>query len=409
MAHPATSAPVQSLELKLLLACARSAAKFDPDPELPALLSQELNWKNVFQLAEDHGLLPILAQQLQPDSGAMPAEVYDRLQVSARQNVRRNLLFSAELLRIAHAFSASGIEFLPHKGVVLNEYLYGSASLRRVTDIDLIVRPEDRIKATGCLEKLGYRSALQLKPHLERAAMRHTHEWLYVRDGLQVDLHWQLIDRASWPSFNIETAWNVLVPMRWQSLELSMLPPELLLVTLGLHAAEHEWNQLQMFTDIAALVKRNPRLNWNDVEQFVSDSHAKRSLYVSLWLTHLHFQQPFPEWILQRIKGDIQVMRIAEIIAMQSWPVPETNVANGLRWLLFRTKRERLIDRWRYILSMLLLPKIADFQNYEASPSFLWIYFLSRPLRLILRRLSLSFQHPRGEKDSGRNPRIGLE
>ena len=395
MAHPATSTSVDSFELRLLLACARSAAKLDSDPELAGLLSQALDWENVFQLAEDHGLLPILAQQLQSHPRAMPSEIYDRIQQRARGNVRRNLLFSTELLRIAHAFSASGIEFLPHKGVLLNEHLYGSASLRRVTDIDLIVRPKDRIKAAGCLETLGYRSALELKPHLENAAMRHTHEWLYVRDGLQVDLHWELIDHASWPSFNMETAWSALVPMRWQSLEVAILRPELLLVVLGLHAAEHEWNQLQMFTDMAALVERNPQLNWNEVEEFVSDSQARRSLYVSLWLTHLYFKEPLPEWLLQRINGDIQAMRIADIIATQSWPAPETAVAVGLRWLLFRTKGERVIDRWGYVLSMLLLPKIADFQNYEAGPSLTWIYFVSRPLRLILRRLHHSFRQVR--------------
>lgn len=179
--------------------------------------------------------------------------------------------------------------------------------------------------------------------------------------------------------------------MRWQSLELSILRPELLLVVLGLHAAEHEWNQLQMFTDIAALLERNPQLNWSEVEAFAADSHARRSLYVSLWLTHQYFNEPLPEPILQRINGDIQVKRIAEVIATRSWPSPETNVVDGFRWLLFRTKGERLLDRWRYILSMLLLPKVADFQNYEVSPKFLWIYFLSRPLRLIFRRLQLPF------------------
>lgn len=391
MAHPATSTSVQPIELRVLLACARSAAKCGSDQDLPDLLSREMDWENIFHLAEDHALLPILAQQIQTHPGAMPAEIFDRIQVGARANVRRNLLFSAELLGIAHALRGNAIEFLPHKGVVLNEYLYGSAALRRVTDIDLIVRKEDRIKAAATLETLGYRSALKLKPHLENAAMRHTHEWLYVRDGLQVDLHWGLIDHASWPSFGMETAWRTLVPMRWQSLELSILRPELLLVVLGLHAAEHEWNQLQMFTDIAALLERNPQLNWSEVEAFAADSHARRSLYVSLWLTHQYFNEPLPEPILQRINGDIQVKRIAEVIATRSWPSPETNVADGFRWLLFRTKGERLLDRWRYILSMLLLPKVADFQNYEVSPKFLWIYFLSRPLRLIFRRLQLPF------------------
>jgi hypothetical protein len=212
---------------------------------------------------------------------------------------------------------------------------------------------------------------------------------------LQVDLHWGLIDRASWPSFNIEHAWNSLVPLRWQSIEVSTLRPELLLVVLGLHAAEHEWNQLQMLTDIAALVERNPQLNWNVVEEFASDSHARRSLYVSLWLAHQYFHAALPEWVLQKIKAEGQVMRIAAVIAVQSWPAPETTVAAGLRWLLFRTKGERLAERWGYVLSMLLLPKIADFQHYEAAPNLTWLYFVSRPLRLILRRLRLSIQQVR--------------
>ena len=401
MAHPATSISVHRPEIRLLLACAKSAARMHPDPELELLLSQPLEWEDVFLLADDHGLVPILAQQLRSRHHTAPPAICDRIQQAATMNDRRNLLFSAELLRIARAFTASGIRFLPHKGVVLNDYLYGSSSLRRVTDIDLIVRPVDRLKAAACLETLGYRSALHMKPHLESAAIQHTHEWLYLRDGLQVDLHWQLVDHASWPSFRMDTAWSDLVSFHWQSLEVSMLPPELLLVVLGLHAAEHEWNQLQMFTDIAALVERNPKLNWEKVEEFVSDSHARRSLCVSLWLAHFYLNEFLPQQVLQRIKSDTRVMQIGTIIATQCWTAPDTKVAAGFRWLLFRTQGERFSDRWRYVLSMLLLPKMADFQNYEAGPRFTWIYFLSRPLRLILRRLHLSFQHPPRVNDSG--------
>jgi Uncharacterised nucleotidyltransferase len=392
MAHAATSPSVHSPELRLVLACAKSAAKGGADAQLESLLSQQLRWEDVYELADEHGLLPIVAQQLQPYRNSIPAELYDRMQQCARVNDRRNLLFSAELLKIAHAFAASGIEFLPHKGVVLSDYLYGSTAARRVTDIDLIVRPEDRIKAIGSLKSLGYGSALKLKQHVEDAAMRHTHEWLYVRDGLQVDLHWEVVHHASWPSFDMKTVWGALVPMRWQSAELRMLGPELLLVVLGLHAAEHEWNQLQMFTDIAAVIERHPKLNWEKVEEFVSDSQARRGLYVSLWLAHVYFEEPVPEELLQRIRADSQVPQIANVIAAQSWPSPEIQIAEGFQWLLFRTRGERPIDRWRYVMSMILAPKIADFEAYEAAPYFTWLYFFSRPLRLMIRRLHLSLQ-----------------
>src|SRR5204862_1630752 len=54
------------------------------------------------------------------------------------------------------AFAAAGLAPLALKGPVLSERLYGDAALRRATDLDLLVRPDDLETALGVLRSLGY-------------------------------------------------------------------------------------------------------------------------------------------------------------------------------------------------------------------------------------------------------------
>ncbi len=373
-------------EFGLILACARSAARGEPDVGIAALLTKSLDWENLLQLSKAHGLLSIVAEQLRSFDSQIPPHFVRCLRKAALVNAGRNLLLSAELHRTALALTQAGIQFVPYKGVVLEEQLYGSFGLREVNDIDLIVNEDDRRKTIACLEALGYESAYPLPLHLQEAAMRYTKEWPYLRDGLTVDLHWRIIQKPSWPSLDMAAIWRELQSMSWQSMDVRTLAPPVLLAALGVHASEHGWSQLRLFTDIAAVIHRFPNLDWEQVEELVADSQSRRSLFVSLWLSRLYFEAALPDRILREIRADSQVARIAECV-VRSWTRPTALPYGGLRWLLFRTAGERSLDRLRFILSLMFLPAVVDYQSLRLPPGLVWGYFVWRPVRLLFKLL----------------------
>ena len=67
----------------------------------------------------------------------------------------RNFAIDALTAEVAGAFGREGIEMLVLKGPVLAKWLY-PGEVRPYNDSDLMVAPEDRARAVGVLERLGF-------------------------------------------------------------------------------------------------------------------------------------------------------------------------------------------------------------------------------------------------------------
>jgi len=80
----------------------------------------------------------------------------ERLRGDFRSNVQRNLLLTAELLRLLDLFAVHGIAAAPFKGPVLAASAYEDLSLRQFSDLDVLVNRRDILKAEGLLASQGY-------------------------------------------------------------------------------------------------------------------------------------------------------------------------------------------------------------------------------------------------------------
>lgn len=116
----------------------------------------------------------------------LPLDEQRALYEAFTDNARRNLVLEAELHRILEAFAARALTVMPLKGSISSflQPLYPSPAVRVLSDLDLLIKPEDREAAFACLADLGYspRAKDQL-PEVER---------IFGRDGVLVDLHWRL-------------------------------------------------------------------------------------------------------------------------------------------------------------------------------------------------------------------------
>lgn len=383
-----TFAP-QRPEFRLLLACA--IAESDPHTrrEIEDLLNGPLEWNYLLNMGRWHGMLPLLADRLVGATTGVPAEVSQFLRDYSSDNARSNLRLAAELLNISTAFEAGGIPHIPYKGVVLGEYLYGTVASRAAGDIDLIVKPEDASNAVACLRSLGFEDTYSLTAAQLAASMRSGIEHSFIRDGVTVDLHWRMVQDYVWPSLDSNQVWQHLVPFSFFGRKLRVFSPELMLVALCIHSAQHHWAHLKMFADIAELLYQSPQLNWRIVDDLVADSHAKRSMLVALALVRSCQNAELPPHVIDEIRRDPHVSEIASAIYSKIWPSPHdpTPVQTDFRWLLFRSRGERLPDRLRYLCAVALRPTLADFQTLGLPRQLEWLYFALRPARVVLRRL----------------------
>ena len=155
-----------------------------------------------------------------------------------------------------------------------------------------------------------------------------------------------------------------------------------------LHAGGHEWIHLSMFCDIGLVLARHPALRWEIVRRHLADSNTRRIVLVSLCLTQRHWDAPMPPELIAEISGDPEVQGIAAAVENELWPniAEEGDDAFGSdsrwRWLLRRTRQEKLSDRMRHITGITLNPTLIDYETFNLPHALIPLYPFVRGARL---------------------------
>ena len=123
----------------------------------------------------NHGLGPLWYARTGDD-----AFRESRFAAEALYSVQENALRA-----VAVALDHAGIEYVAIKGVANRELLYDKPALRACLDIDLLVRPADKIRAAMAIANAGYRPAPELR-NISRVIV-------LVGTGVDIDLHWSLL------------------------------------------------------------------------------------------------------------------------------------------------------------------------------------------------------------------------
>jgi hypothetical protein len=206
--------------------------------------------------AVGHGLAGLVARGLaraEEATGFHPP-VRDELDRVRHGQLARRLVAKAAARRVADTLAARQIPFVPFKGIVLAEEVYGDLSLRDFGDFDAMV-PRERVdEAFAAATELGYR--LSYLGHVREYVRAGAHAaGMEHPDGSAFDLHWRLA-----PDMRPETealVWRHCVPAgpaaRFPGLRLS---PELTLIHLAKHFHSTQYMVLRSLVDFHVAAQR---------------------------------------------------------------------------------------------------------------------------------------------------------
>jgi hypothetical protein len=159
-------------------------------------------WPQLCRLAAQWRVVP----QVLARCGAV-----DRFDAPLRARMRALMVAqaarSASLLRtcagVQEILGNAGLDSVAIKGIAAIATLYGAASRRMIADVDLIIEPHGLSAARTALEGAGF---ADISPPFEShvAAIgfsRYLHNYArtFVRDGIEIDLHWRLGPRPPAP------------------------------------------------------------------------------------------------------------------------------------------------------------------------------------------------------------------
>jgi hypothetical protein len=337
------------------------------------------DWSRIFDLAAYHGLLPLLSLHLEAHcADLLSADFLDRVHSRFAANAQHNLRLTQELFRALDLLSANGITAVPYKGPALGLAAFGGLSLRESSDLDILLRRADVLPAKECLRALSYAPDYNLTPVQEGALLRNDCEYVLVgKDGVCLELHWDIAPRFLGLPFPAERIWPKLVPLQMAGRTVLSLSPEHLLWALCIHASKHVWSRICWIADIAELIRANPEMNWEEVVGEARNVDGERVLRLSLYLAQLlsngcdHVGASAPE------NADHDLPKLAAHIVENFWR-GEAPEAMAMHKVIVRAQkhwRKRALYIWRAAVT----PTLAEYSAIRFPEGMQWLY---PPLRL---------------------------
>lgn len=117
----------------------------------------EHNWKELYRQTCRHQLTVLVYDALQQNDIVLPEETERRFQEKYWKAISKDTVFQHEYECIEKAYLEQGVHMMPLKGCLLKKY-YPETFHRSMSDMDILVRQEDRPVVKECMEKLGYKT-----------------------------------------------------------------------------------------------------------------------------------------------------------------------------------------------------------------------------------------------------------
>ncbi len=347
-----------SAEFQLLLACCSLLKSEDAD--VRSKIQPSLDWGQVLRLAEHHNVVPLVYQALREISDGMPAAILDELHTRYQSNARKNLRFTAELVRILDCLESHGIAAIPFKGPVLAEAIYGNLALREFSDLDILVRRGDFLRAKEAVRELGFRPGWCLSDAEERAYLTSGYECAFDgpagRNLLELQSRFDLANRS-----------------------VGTLSPEDLLLSLSVHAAKHAWIRLCWLRDIAGVVQ-SEAINWERVWREANRLGVERILGINLRLANLLLDAGAP--LFEGPSDHAEIDALCERVAADMPSSEECNTKSLDYFRLMLRLRERRSDRARFALRLLFTPSVGEWSVVRLPGPLFPLYRLIRLVRV---------------------------
>lgn len=344
-------------------------------------LAERPQWDEVFTQAAYHRVLPAVYEALRGRSD-VPASIQSALRARYLRHCQRAMRFSAELAQILQHLEATGIQVIAQKGPALAHLLYGDSAVREFGDLDLLVRPTDVPRAVVALAELGYEKNLQLSPRQEKAYLRSGYEYVFGRGQERnlIELQWNLLPRFYSVDVNIEELFERSKEHEFDGCYARVLGLEDQFLFLCVHAAKHQWAQLGMVRDIAAIARFD--LDWAFVVHEAQRLGVARMVLVSLLLAEGMLGCKLPE----RVAG------LAELAAARKFVAPVIGSMSAMREIpveslsYFRFMmqvRELWSDRVRFMWRLTATPSVGEWGAARIPDSLFALYSGVRILRLV--------------------------
>lgn len=227
---------------------------------------------------------------------------------------------------------AAGLEPLLFKGPAVAAQ-YPATGLRPMDDIDLLLPPDQNVRAEAALIGAGW----QATP--TRPGDHYDHAYLHpAAPHLPIELHRGL---SSWRDqgnrLTLQRLWDARRPATTFGVPTFVVPPEEDLVALAAHAGKpyHYFTRLIWAVDLAVVVRAHPDLDWGRCLAVADEVRCRTVLAVGLRMAR-RLGAVVPEEAVAIRASRIRHDSLRPVLD-ERWPtaMPEDSVSHGLRYAMW--------------------------------------------------------------------------
>lgn len=368
------------------LACAL-LNPFTKEKSSSLLSASTADAERIHEFACFHGVRPALLKALSLRSHLPPAMEQLRAKLAEFQVLHRFTVMqtTGQIIDMAQAFEAAQIDALFFKGATLGEQIYGSAQFREFNDIDVLVRPAERERAIAEIE------ALQFLPIVADHRMRRSffdylgqHSFRSTETGAVVDLHWAFVGTGPFP-ITTEQALSGRTHILLGGTSIPVPSAETQALILAGHGQKENWASFGWILDFATFAAVNPDLPWHHIARSAKAQHCLEPILGAILLVKRifgHTIDPHLAGLAAKLHGlvqniDVVIARSKNLTGRQL----TEELVGGFRLC------ETPLQKFKMAGSLLSTPTIGDFEAMPLASRWWWIYRLTRPLRLLSRKM----------------------
>lgn len=391
-------------ELRSLLRLLRCAVNRRPPEDG---LFDSIDWPSVLTQARQHGVDTYLYPWLAANAPALfstrayvpPDSAPAAWRALFLDAIPLTILRQRQLTEILATFANAQIDVIPLKGAWLSESVYDDPTQRSMSDLDILIRANDRDAGHALFLSLGY----QFKRDVRHNAFFHDQKYFHVAHPLVVEVHWQFTSSLE-PDFlapDLEAIWGNTLEATLYNHPIRQLSLDDQFTHLVQHILRHGFAiHLRGYLDLALILQKLTPA-WSAC---VLDAAAKRwevglSLAFALTVTSVLFTIDLPAPLRSHlaIARDVNVDLALRILL--SLPAAEARKSESM---LLSLRQASPLKRIQLVLSRTFLPRdmLAALYPCARHPfgiPLAWLYRLHDLSARYRNRVSLSLAPCKGD------------
>ncbi len=235
----------------------------------------------------------------------IPIDARNRLRDAYREVALRNTSLFFEASKVLKSLADHQLPVIALKGLSLAKSIYGDIALRPMSDIDLLVKEEDLVRAGRILLTLGYKQDF---PAWESTLKIYHHLPPFTnKSGAIIELHWNIVTPNRPIKVELDGLWERACLIEVNNVEVRALSPEDVYFHLCIHACDNLQTGLDLIPlcDMAGLIKTSEdKFDWQILIDRATRWGGQKCVYLMLLLVRELLGAAPSEKIMSAIKPD---------------------------------------------------------------------------------------------------------